>query len=298
MRMPPLSLLRTFEVAARRGSFKGAAEELHITPAAVSQQMRTLEELLDVTLFRREVRAVVLTDIGQEYLLGVSDGLLRVQEATLKLRGPLLAGELKITTVPSFAQYWLISRLKVFRARYPSIDIMVDASSNVLDLHHEEADLAIRFGHGRYQGLVSTLLMTDTIFPVCTPVLLGGRHHAELGDLLRYPLIHDVGAGEAEPWAHWAPWLRELDTSVQPDSGHLKFGDTSLALSATRSSQGVMLGRASVVSDLLAVGELVRPVPEAVRETDFAYFILTTETAAAIPRIRAFREWLLEEAQR
>lgn len=297
MRMPPLHLLRTFEVAARRGSFKLAAEDLHVTPAAVSQQMRALEELLEVNLFQRRVRGVVLTERGLQYLQGVSDGILRLKEATRQLQEPSVAGPLTVTTVASFAQQWLIPRLKAFRAGHPSIEITIEASSAPVDLHRGGADLAIRFGQGHYSGLVSTLLMSDTIFPVCSPILVGGTIHSTLADVLRYPLIHDIGASEAEPWAHWAPWLREIGAGILPDTGHLKVGDTSLALAATCSGQGVMLGRRSIVSNLLSAGLLTRLVPSAIRETDFAYYIVTTELSADAPRVVAFKQWLLEEAQ-
>jgi LysR family glycine cleavage system transcriptional activator len=297
MRTPPLPLLRTFEAAARHGSFKAAAAELHVTPAAVSQQVRALEEHLGVELFRREVRRVELTDRGREFLRGVGDGLQRLAAATLQVKEPHLAGALRVTTVASFALHWLVPRLSRFRSRFPSIEVTLDASPRTVDLHAGEADVAIRFGSGRYPGLRTELLMRDVIYPVCNPALFGGTPPERTSDLLRYPLIQDLGATQGEPWTTWSPWLREAVVDGGAPPAHIKFGDATLALAAAIAGQGVMLARHSIASVALANGQLVRPIASMARESDFAYYVVATNAAFDTPRVSALRQWLHDECR-
>jgi LysR family glycine cleavage system transcriptional activator len=295
MRTPPLFLLRTFEAAARHGSFKAAAAELHVTPAAISQQVRSLEDHLGVDLFKRRVRKVELTDRGQEFLEGVSDGLQRLEAATLQMQEPRLAGTLRVTTVASFAIHWLIPRLPRFRSRFPSIELVLDATPRAVDLAAGEAQVAIRFGSGRLPGLKAELLMRDVIFPVCSPALPGRAQLRQVADLVRYPLIHDLGATQAEPWATWTPWLREALPGGSATRGSLYFGDATLALAAALAGQGVMLARQSIASASLATGQLIRPIASMVRESDFAYYLVATEAAFDTPRVAALRRWLSDE---
>jgi LysR family glycine cleavage system transcriptional activator len=294
MRSPPLPLLRTFEAAARHLSFKAAAAELNVTPGAVSQQVRSLEGHLGVPLFSRGIRKVELTDRGRELLKGVSDGLQRLETATLQVREPHLAGTLRVTTVASFALHWLVPRLPQFRNRFPSIELVVDASPRTVDLLAGEADVAIRFGSGRYPGLDAELVMRDTIFPVCSPALLGGTMPRQAADLLRYPLIHDAGATQGEPWATWSPWLREASLD-SPGATQLHFGDATLALAAALTGQGVMLARHSIAAAALASGKLIRPIASMARESDYAYYTVATKAAFTTPRLAVFRQWLLDE---
>ena len=170
--LPPLTALRAFEAAARHGNFVKAAAELGVTAGAVSQHIKGLEERLGLTLFRRLARGVRLTEAGRAYLPGIADGFDRLARATLQVHESGLAGRLTLTVLPSFAAGWLVRRLPAFRARHPDIDLVIRSERQTVDLHRDEADLAIRYGLGDFANLEATHLMREEIFPVCAPALL------------------------------------------------------------------------------------------------------------------------------
>jgi len=294
-RTPPLGLLRTFEAAARHGSFKTAADELHVTPAAVSQQIRLLEENLGVRLFDRLARGVVLTEQGRFYLAGVSDGLNRLGAATDRLLQPDLSGPLAISTLPSFASYWLIPRLPRFQARYGAVALQITAATSLVNVRQGEADVAIRFGRGNYPGVRAEHLMNDVIFPVCSPALLRGATPKSVRELLRYPLIHDVGVSEGEPWAEWSTWAREDGADASNAPSHLRLGDTNLVLAAAMEGQGIALARRTITQGLIDRGLLVRPLGSVSRPTDYAYYFVCSEDRFDNPKVVALRDWLIEE---
>src|SRR5262245_41500603 len=223
-RLPPLTALRAFEAAARHGTFVKAAAELGVTPGAVSQHIKGLEAGLGLALFRRQARGVRLTEAGRAYLPGVAEGFDRLARATLQVNDPaaggLIAGRLSITVLPSFAAGWLVRRLPAFRARHPEIDLLIRSERQTIDLHREDADLAIRYGLGDFPNLEATHLLREEIFPVCAPALLNADPPLRApADLLRHELLHDAGALGNEPWIRWQPWLDEVglsDTGKKP----------------------------------------------------------------------------------
>ena len=207
--LPPLTALRAFEAAARHGNFVKAAAELGVTAGAISQHIKGLEERLGLVLFRRLARGVRLTEAGRAYLPGIADGFDRLARATLQVHESGLAGRLTITVLPSFAAGWLVRRLPAFRARHPDIDLVIRSERQTVDLHRDEADLAIRYGLGDFANLEATHLMREEIFPVCAPALLNADPPLRApADLARHELLHDAGALGNEPWIRWQPWLR------------------------------------------------------------------------------------------
>src|SRR6201987_4771692 len=179
--LPPLSSLRAFEAAARHMSFSKAADELHVTPAAISHQIHALEEDLGVRLFHRGNRAIELTASARVLLPGLSDAFAGIQTAVRRLRQHNDTGTLTITASPSIAAKWLVLRLHRFQAQWPEIDVRISTSDDLVDLTRGDFDLAIRYGAGRYPGLAVELLMQNEVFPACSPQLL------ETGPPLRAP---------------------------------------------------------------------------------------------------------------
>jgi LysR family glycine cleavage system transcriptional activator len=289
--LPPLNALRTFEAAARQLSFTRAAHELHVTQTAVSHQIRILEQHLRVRLFVRLPQRLALTAEGQAYARELGRVFERIEDATAALRAQPRREVLAVTLLPSLAARWLLPRLGRFIARHPQTDLRLLSTERNLDFARESVDVGIRFGYGRYAGLRSEKLMDDELFPVCSPALVQGRKGQRRlrVDLQRQPLLHD------ETPDGWRRWLRAVAaTDVDAERGHI-FTDASLMLQAAADGHGVAMGRGKLVERELAEGRLVRPFAEAV-PSEHAYYVVTSEHTAELPRVKAFRAWLFEEA--
>ena len=290
-RLPPLNAVRAFEAAARHLSFTKAAEELNVTQAAVSHQVKALEERLQVPLFRRLNRGLVLTDAGGAYLKELEDILDRLEQATERLRASEATGILTVSTSTSFASKWLVPRLQRFRERRPDIDVRIDADDSLTDFRRDNVDIAIRYGRGVYPGLSSVKLLEDIVFPVCSPRLLEGPHPLrEPSDLKHHTLLHDKDVVE-----DWRSWLRTAGvTDIDPARGPT-FSHSAMLIEAAIAGQGVALGRRSMVVRDLREGRLVQPFSLSL-EPEFSYWVVCPESAADKPKIAEFRAWLLDEA--
>ena len=296
-RLPPLNGLRAFEAAARHLSFTKAAEELFVTPAAVSHQIKALEDFFGVKLFRRLTRAVALTEEAQRILPLVSEGFDLLSDAGETLRAAENAGVLTVSTAPAIAARWLVPRLSRFAERHPDISVRIDAALAVCDFERDGVDLAIRFGRGPYPGLRTDALFEEEVFPVCAPSLVESPARLrEPADLANVPLIHTSWWTGDDATPSWRMWLTALGLEDTVDWRRgLTFTTETLAVDATIGGQGVMLASSVVVADDLRAGRLVRPF-EGAMQVPSSYWILTPERTADLPRIVAFREWLLEEA--
>jgi len=297
-RLPPLNALRAFEAAARHASFAKAAAELHVTPAAVSHQIKALEAILEVPLFRRLPRGLVLTEAGRAYLPGLSDGLDRLAQATERLMARGRAGRLTVSVLPSFATRWLVPRLADFRRRHPDLDVHVDASTERIDFARSEVDVGLRYGRGGWPGLRAEVFLTEDVYPVCSPALRDGDPPLdEPADLRRHTLLHDSVVNADEPWIGWAPWLRLFGLDdIDPDRGP-SFSDSNMLMEACAAGQGVAIGRDSLIEEPLAAGRLVRPFPHS-RLADYRYYLVGPPAAFDKPKVQLFRDWLFEMAGR
>ena len=290
-RLPPLNAVRAFEAAARHLSFTRAADELNVTQAAVSHQVKALEERLGVQLFRRLNRGLLLTDAGGLYLRELEDILDRLEQATERLRSSEAAGLLTVSTGTSFAAKWLVPRLQRFRERRPDIDVRIDADDALTDFRRDNVDIAIRYGRGTYPGLSSTPLLQDIVFPVCSPKLLDGAHRLqEPEDLKHHTLLHDVDV--VEDWRSWlhAAGLGDIDASRGP-----RFSHSAMLIEAAIAGQGVALAHRSMVGQDLREGRLVQPFSLSLK-SEFSYWVVSPESTSGKPKIADFRAWLLEEA--
>jgi LysR family transcriptional regulator, glycine cleavage system transcriptional activator len=294
-RLPPLNALRAFEAAARHLSFTKAAAELHVTQAAISHQIKTLEEHLGVPLFQRRNKAVLLTDAGQLCLPGVRDGFARLAEAVDGLRALKIDNVLGVTTSPSFAAKWLVPRLERFRAANPEFDVRIDASTQLVDFARENFDVGIRYGRGSYAGLTSESLFGTEVFPVCSPRLRKGAQALRTpADLKLHTLLHTEWlARDEEP--DWRMWLLAADVPDVDWTRGPQFNDGALAIQAAIEGQGVALGRDALVAADLKAGRLVRPFRLSVAGR-FHYYLVYLPTALKRPKVALFRDWLLSEA--
>jgi LysR family transcriptional regulator, glycine cleavage system transcriptional activator len=294
--LPPLSALRAFEAAARHMSFTRAAEELHVTPAAISRQIHALEEDRGVRLFHRLNRSIELTASAQVLLLGLTEAFAGIQASVARLRAHNDTGMLTVTASPSFAAKWLVLRLHRFQEKCPAVEVRISATDAVVDLAKGGYDIAIRYGAGRYPGLDVELLMKNEVFPACSPQLLAkGPPLRTPADLPAHALIHDQ-AIERDPLAPtWSMWLKAAGVENIPSITGLSFNNMHLALDAAIAGHGVVLAQNTIAAADLAAGRLVRLFTLALPDP-FAYYIVTAPGALERPKVRAFRDWLRCEA--
>jgi len=294
--LPSLNALRAFEAAGRHLSFSKAAEELHVTPAAVGHQVKALENDLGAVLFERLNRALQLTPAGQSLLPGLSEVFYRVTEVVETFRRRDANRPLTVSMPPSFGATWLMPRLERFRARHPDIDIRLDADNRIVDLVHDDVDIGLRYGLGDYPGMRVDPLLSEEVFPVCSPRLLEGPHPLRtLDDLRWHTLVHVDGYVQDDYWPDWTMWLQSAGIGDMEVRRGLRFSHTSLALQAAMAGQGVVLGSRVLAGNDIAAGRLVRPFAHGARMS-FAYYMVCPEALAAEPRIAAFREWIIDEA--
>ncbi len=297
-RLPPLNALRTFEAAARHLSFTAAAEELCVTAAAVSHQIRSLEEHLGTPLFHRFNRALVLTEAGTVLLPEVREAFARLQSATRGLRRREFAGPLTVSVPPSFAAKWLIPRLPHFRERCPEIEVRIASSSELVDFGREDVDLAIRYGKGNYPGLHTELLTATEFFPVCSPGLAHGEPPLIAPeDLRHFLLLHDEIPTALPVVPSWATWLKAAGVTEVDAGRGPRFNNSFLTLEMAIAGIGVALALSTLAAADLAEGRLVRPFAVSV-PVDLCFFVVCPATACERPKVVAFREWLHEEITR
>lgn len=290
-KLPPLSALRAFEAAARRNSFKLAADELNVTPTAVSHQIRQLEEWLEVRLFERQTRQVRLTASGKTLFPAIRDGLDGFEQAIEIVRQPRDTQVATLTSTVAFTAKRLAARAGSFRAAHPDWTLRLDATNAVVDLDRD-ADAAIRYGSGHYPGHVVEPLFGDHFAPVCSPHL----HIAREADLRRSVLIHFEWGPSARdnPRAPvWRDWLAVAGVNGVDAGAGLTFTEEIHAVHATVAGQGIGLLSLTLVAEELAAGVLVQPFPLTLES--FQYDLVYSKRAAERPATRLLRDWVMQE---
>lgn len=306
-RLPPLAALRAFEAAARHGSFKEAAAELHVTPAAISQQIKLLEEYLDVVLFNRLARGIQATDTALAMLPRLREGFECLAAAVEASRSTNLCGALTLTAPPSFAVRWLVPRLQGFQLAHPECELTVASSLAMIDRRaalaaqggeeidprSDETYISIRFGHGRYPGNVVTRVFAPDYAPACSPRLIAeGRPLVAPADLRRHVLIHDETVPDLEDRPSWVTWLRLADVDGVDATRGPRFNSQALAIEAAIAGQGVVLVPKVLISADVAAGRLIVPFDLSV-PSRYAYYLVTPQAVSARPAVRAFHDWLM-----
>jgi LysR family glycine cleavage system transcriptional activator len=290
-RLPPLNALKAFEAAARHASFTRAAEELCVTQGAVSHQVKALEAVLGLPLFRREPRGLALTEAGRAYLEVVRDAFDRIAAGTERVLGRHAAGALTVSASPNFAAKWLVHRLGRFAAAHPGLDLRLGAVDRHVDFAKDDVDVAVRRGEGDWPGLHATRLCAEALFPVCNPGMLRGRPTLRSpADLRRHVLLH------VDDRREWMAWLAEARVDGVDLGRGPVFDHASLAVDAAASGQGVALGRTTLVAGDLLAGRLACPFGP-VLAMQAAYWVVCPKAAAARPKVAAFRAWITAEAE-
>jgi LysR family transcriptional regulator, glycine cleavage system transcriptional activator len=289
-RLPPLNALKAFEAAARHESFTRAAEELFVTPGAVSHQVKALEAELAVKLFNRERQRLIITEAGKDYLTVVRDALDRIAIGTERLLQRQNAGVLTVSTSPDFAAKWLVHRLGHFAEAHPGIDLRVSATLHHVDFAREEVDLAVRHGDGNWPGLDTVRLSAEQLFAVCSPKLLTGRRRLNKpADILNFPLLH------LDSRTDWTNWLQAAGLDGADVMHGPVLNRASMVIDAAINGQGVALARTTLAAWDIINGRLVRPFPESLRLSK-TYWIVCPKATTTVPKIVTFRDWLLTEA--
>lgn len=303
-----LNALRAFESVARHGSFKAAAEELFVTPAAISQQIKSLEDSLGVKLFHRQSRSITLTKDAQRGIAKASEGFNNLSEAIKLIRADGDNTTLTVWSSPSFAAKWLVPKLTEFTRANPGIDLEISAERSLIDttsngstgsiqidkFKREEVDIAIRFGQGIYEGCKVDKLFEVSAIPLCSPQLLKGNNALKTPDDLRHhTLLHDATPYEGRP--SWSVWLDAAGVENIDAEHGITFNSVSMALAAAAEGQGVVFTLEALAKDDIEAGRLVAPFDLSL-PMSFAYYMITLEEFADKPKITRFRDWLLNKA--
>jgi LysR family glycine cleavage system transcriptional activator len=289
--LPPLPALRVFEAAARLGNFTRAAEELGMTQAAVSYQIKVLEERVGAPLFVRTARKVVLTETGEAMAGRATEAFSILAESFAAARHGASA-QLSLTTVQTFASNWLSERLGAFQRLHPHIVVKLDTSSRLIDLVREDQDVAIRVGHGGWPGLEAHFLFSGNYAPMLSPRLaesIGGVR--EPADLYRLPLL-----GHTDPW--WTVWFEAAGLPFQPERviPGPTLGVQFYEAVAAVAGQGVAILTHTLYQAYLADGRLIQPFP--IEGSDgHGYWLAYPQARRNVPKIRQFRDWILEETR-
>lgn len=290
-RLPPLTALRAFDAAARHMSFAKAAEELNVTPAALSFQIKNLEEHLGAPLFRRLNRAVELTEAGRLLAPGTEDGFAALSQAWTGTRRALDTATLTVTAGPGFTSKWLAPRLYAFAQNHPEIELRFVASLRLMDFARDDIDVAIRFGYGPDPGLYSVPLGFEWVTPVMTPQLAERFPTPE--SLIGAPLIFDQSIDFFDPPAGWAEWFREYGIDHAPTAG-ARFSQADHAIDAALAGVGIVMGRRALVVKDLNEGRLVAPFDIAL-DVGAKFRFLCPEGTEDRPHIVALRDWMFAE---
>ncbi|OTA16674.1 LysR family transcriptional regulator [Xenorhabdus vietnamensis] len=290
-RLPPLNALRVFDAAARHLSFTKAAEELFVTQAAVSHQMKSLEDFLGLKLFRRRNRSLLLTEDGQSYYLDIKEIFTAINDATRKLQARSAKGALTVSLSPSFAIQWLVPRLSGFNQSFPGIDVRIQAVDREEDKLADDVDVAIFYGRGNWPGMRTDRLYPEYLLPVCSPTLLtGDRPLKTPSDLARHTLLHDSSRRD------WQAYIRQLDMQQQINvqQGPI-FSHSAMVIQAAVHGQGVALANNVMAQNEIDAGRLVCPFNDVLVSKN-AFYLVCHDNQAELGKIAAFRKWILTQA--
>ena len=290
-RLPPLNSLKCFEVAGRLLSFTQAAKELNVTQAAVSHQIKVIEEFLGIDLFIRYPRRLALTEQGKALLPEVMEAFDKVSSAVRALQKTQSSQAISVRLAPSFAAKWLSPRLKYFWQQYPGIDLQLYHAHPSVDFNREDIDIAVTYGKGDWPGVISEPLLSLDFFPVCTPAFLSNdKPLTDINNLKYYTLLHDAD------YQIWGAWFRLAGLhDIEIRRGTI-IDDTNVLVQAAVDGQGVALGSTTFVDELLESGRLVKPF-DITLKNDSAYHVVCPKSHLDKPAVKAFRDWLLSLQQ-
>ena len=287
-RLQPLNALRAFEASARQLSFTRAAEELFVTQAAISHQIKSLEDHLGIKLFMRKNRSLLLSEEGQSYYLDIKDIFNALHDATEKLLARGAKGAITVSMQPSFAIQWLVPRLNAFNTLHPEIDVRIKAVDQPENSLTEDVDVAIYDGRGHWPNIHAEKLHTEYLIPVCSPLLLNGKKPLEkVKDLSQHTLLHDTSRKD------WKRWFKQVGVK----GGNLNhgpiFSHSTMVMQAAIYGQGVALAYSVLAKPDIDSGRLVCPFNDVLVSKN-SYYVVCRESQVDIGKIEAFAEWMLE----
>jgi LysR family glycine cleavage system transcriptional activator len=287
-RLPPLNALKAFEASARQLSFTRAAEELFVTQAAISHQIKSLEEFLGIKLFMRKNRTLLLTEEGQAYYLDIKDVFNTINDATERLLARGAKGAITVSLQPSFAIQWLVPRLNAFNILHPDIDVRIKAVDQPETSLTEDVDVAIYYGRGHWADIHAEQLQKEYLVPVCSPLLLQGKKQLkDLDDLVNHTLLHDTSRRD------WKRWFKQVNVKATNVNHGPIFSHSSMVVQAALHGQGVALAHSFLAKPDIDAGRLICPFEE-VLESKNAYYVVCRERQVDLGKIAAFREWVLD----
>jgi len=287
-KLPPLNALRVFEASARQLSFTRAAEELFVTQAAVSHQIKALEEFIGIKLFVRKNRALLLTEEGQSYYLDIKDIFNNIQEATEKLFARGEKGAITVCLQPSFAIQWLVPRLNMFNNLHPDIDVRIKAVDNPDGLLTEDVDIAIYYGRGNWPDVYADKLHQEYLIPVCSPRIFSqGKPLKTIDDLVNHTLLHDTSRKD------WKRWFNKVGVKGANVNHGPIFSHSAMVVQAAVHGQGVALAHSAFAKPDMDSGRLVCPFDEVLVSKN-SHYMVCREHQCDLGKISAFREWVLD----
>ena len=295
-RLPSLNALRAFEAVARHLSYQGAAQELHVSSAAVKQLVVKLESDIGGALLERAGRGLRLTPRGEASVGDLQQAIRSLHSATQKMRVIQETPSLIVSAEPALSNSWLVPHLAHFQAQHPQVQVLVDSSPKLVDLQQGQADIAIRYAAEHGSDLTVHRLFDEVLSPACSPALASGL--TQLSDLSQMPIIDlDLSKwtwGEnTRYWSAWRHWLNHAGGSDIRLTASLHFNDYTQAIQAAIAGQGVVLASEPVLRSVLDAGLLTCPFKEKV-SPNVGYDVVTTEHALARPEVAQFQQWLLK----
>lgn len=290
--LPPLNPLRAFDAAGRLQSIRLAAEELGVTPGAVSRQVQALEAHLGIKLFRRDPREIVLTAEGEQYLAGITQHLEGIRQATQRLTGRKAAEIVRLRAYTTFSVKWLIPRLNAFQDGHPATEVRLTTSIEAVDFERENVDGAIRLGDGNWPGVEVDRLLANELVPLCSPAYRDRLGLAAPQDLTRARLLHTLVRFD-----DWRYWLEAAGvTGIDAYAGD-KFASSTLSYQSALEGQGIMMAQKALFSEDIRAGRLVQPFGPVLDRGEFTYYFIYPRSRLRSPAFRQFRLWLLAQAE-
>ncbi len=286
-RTPPFQGIYYFYRAAELGSFKLAAEKLFVTSAAISQQIRQLEEWVGADLFVRQHRKVLLTHEGERLFQQAKKGFEHIQDGIRQINQDRNPNQLSISTLPSFAQHWLVPRIADFRTKAPNISMLIEPTNRLVNFHDSNVDVCIRYGRGDYHNIESRFLMDEILYPVCHPIYQKAHNIYQLSDLDRADLIEDMW-----PDIDWGIWLRNVGLTAGKPT--LQYNGSHFVLEAALSLQGVALVKHSLAYRYIQEGKLVRIGNTAINPA-FNYYLCAPSGYFRREKVQIFSSWIKEQ---
>ena len=293
-----LNALKAFEASARHRSFSGAAAELYVTPAAVGQLVRSLEEWLGEPLFIRSNSGkyrLTLTEAAERALPDIQSGFKQLALGLEKMKQSPTCGVLNVTVSPAFAAKWLLPKLHRFQSICPDTDVRLDMSLHSIDFAAQHIDIGVRYGIGQWAGLSAEKLMDEEVYPVCSPTLVKDKSFAKPEELLNETLIHDTSIEKHKAFPTWQQWLDKAGCTEHTAEHNLRINNSAGVLQSAIDGSGIALARSVMAKDDLATGRLVRLFPDVSFESPLAYYIVYRQESSESARMQVFKAWLLQE---